>query len=48
MKLGVQGLTQLARLKPEDIAAAVLRLIEDDSLAGRALKVLPGEEPSFV
>ncbi len=43
----VQGLYQYTRLKADDVARAVLRLIEDDSLAGQALKVLPGEEPSF-
>lgn len=43
----VQNLVRVTRLKPEDVARAVLRLIEDDSLAGQALTVLPDQEPAF-
>ncbi len=44
---GISGLVRITRLKPEDIATAVLRLIEDENLAGAALRVLPGEEPAL-
>ena len=43
----IAGLVRMTRLKPEDVAAAVLRLIEDDSAAGKALTVLPDAEPAF-
>jgi len=44
----VQRLHQFTRVQPEDVAKAVLRLIEDDTLAGQALRVLADQEPSFV
>lgn len=43
----IKNLIQMTRLKADHIAEAVLRLIEDDSLAGQAMRVLPDEEPSF-
>jgi NAD(P)-dependent dehydrogenase (short-subunit alcohol dehydrogenase family) len=43
----IAGLIRMTRLKPEDVAAAVLRLVEDDSAAGKALTVLPDAEPAF-
>jgi NAD(P)-dependent dehydrogenase (short-subunit alcohol dehydrogenase family) len=43
----IQGLIQVTRLKPEHVAEAVLRLIEDDSAAGKALTVLPDQEPAY-
>jgi NAD(P)-dependent dehydrogenase (short-subunit alcohol dehydrogenase family) len=43
----IQGLLQVTRLKPEDVARAVLRLIEDDGAAGKALTVLPDQEPAY-
>jgi NAD(P)-dependent dehydrogenase (short-subunit alcohol dehydrogenase family) len=43
----IKGLLAMTRLKPEDIAAAVLQLIEDDTAAGRALTVLPDQAPAF-
>jgi NAD(P)-dependent dehydrogenase (short-subunit alcohol dehydrogenase family) len=43
----IADLQRITRLKPDDVARAVLRLIEDDSLAGKALTVLPDQEPAF-
>jgi 15-hydroxyprostaglandin dehydrogenase (NAD) len=43
----IKGLLRFTRLGPDEVAVAVMRLVQDDSLAGAALKVLPGEEPSF-
>lgn len=43
----IRNLERFARLEPEHIADAVMKLIEDDSFAGAALKVVPGEEPSL-
>lgn len=43
----IRGLHRFTRVQPEDVALAVLRLIEDDTLAGKALKVLPDEDPDF-
>jgi NAD(P)-dependent dehydrogenase (short-subunit alcohol dehydrogenase family) len=43
----VQRLHLVTRVQPEDVAKAVQRLIEDDTLAGQALRVLADQEPSF-
>jgi NAD(P)-dependent dehydrogenase (short-subunit alcohol dehydrogenase family) len=43
----VQNLFKFTRVKAGDVALAVLRLIEDDSAAGKALTVLPDQEPAF-
>jgi NAD(P)-dependent dehydrogenase (short-subunit alcohol dehydrogenase family) len=45
--LRIQDLTRITRLKPDHVAKAVLRLIEDEGLAGKALTVLPDQEPAF-
>jgi NAD(P)-dependent dehydrogenase (short-subunit alcohol dehydrogenase family) len=43
----LQDLYKSARVKADDVAHAVLRLIEDDSAAGKALTVLPDQEPAY-
>jgi NAD(P)-dependent dehydrogenase (short-subunit alcohol dehydrogenase family) len=40
-KAGQRGILPARIIKPAEIAEAVLRLIRDDSLAGRALEVRP-------
>jgi 3-oxoacyl-[acyl-carrier protein] reductase len=35
-------------LEPEDVADAVVRLIEDESLAGRVLVLVGGREPELL
>jgi NAD(P)-dependent dehydrogenase (short-subunit alcohol dehydrogenase family) len=44
----VQDLYKFTRVKADDVARAVLRLVEDDSAVGKALTVLPDQEPAFV
>ncbi len=44
----ISRLVAITRLTADDIAKAVLRLIEDESLAGAALRVLPDVEPELV
>jgi NAD(P)-dependent dehydrogenase (short-subunit alcohol dehydrogenase family) len=43
----IRGLVRFTRLGPDHVADAVMRLIEDDGLAGAALRVVPDEEPSL-
>ena len=35
-------------LEPDEVAAAVLRLVEDESLAGRTMVLWCGEEPRLL
>jgi NAD(P)-dependent dehydrogenase (short-subunit alcohol dehydrogenase family) len=41
-------LARFPLMPPSQVAEAVLRFIEDDSLAGQALHVMSGREPTFV
>jgi len=43
----MEGLRTLPMLQPDDIADAVITLIRDDSLAGRALMVRNGMAPEL-
>ncbi len=41
-------LAQMPLLKPEEIAAAVMTLIRDDSLTGEAMSIIYGHEPRLI
>ncbi len=43
----IAGLLRWTNLQPDHVADAVDRLIEDETLSGAALRVLPGEEPAL-
>jgi 15-hydroxyprostaglandin dehydrogenase (NAD) len=44
----VRGRQATALLRPEQVASGVLRLIEDDTVAGAALRIVAGQEPVLV
>ena len=44
----ISNLIRITTLTPEQVADAVLRLIEDEDLAGAALRLLPNEAPALV
>ena len=44
----ISNLIRITTLTPEHVADAILRLIEDEDLAGAALRLLPNEAPALV
>jgi NAD(P)-dependent dehydrogenase (short-subunit alcohol dehydrogenase family) len=43
-----EAIRQMPKLRPEEVAEAVLEIIRDDSMAGEAVGLLPGRPPRII